>query len=208
MFQRLENVSLVDLYTEISTYRNSPEYRDRCLNALLSFLKRDGPLEEAQPTLLQEARGEPDIPGSSATGTVPKIDAEQNLSDDKEKDAFAEYLPHLTSLMAQVTTHDKQISELQQSFAALSSNIETRRHSQSGTKHSQDVHHTDKTAELRPRKTKPSVYSLLERRLYPLTSSDTQLKKINALATSNKNKDNSVKLDKPKNLKDSSKKSN
>lgn len=208
MFRRLEKISLEDLWKEVSSYRNTPEYRERCLDILQSPLERDGPLEEAQATLLQEAHGEPDPPGSSATGTVPKIDAEQNLSDDKEKDAFAEYLPHLTFLRAQVTKQEEQISELQQSFAALmSSNIETRRHSQSETQHSQDVHHADKTAEMRPRKTKSSVDILLERRLYPLTSSDTQLKKINASAKSNENKDNSVKLDKPKDLKDSSKKS-
>lgn len=144
--QRLERMSLTaDLKKEVNSYgiTNTPKTRKGCLDALLTHLERNGLLEEAQATFLQEAHGEPDLSGSSTTGTIPKNTTDKNFSVGKERDASAEYLSQLcTLLVQQISKQSEQVNQLQQMFAVMmNNNVEERQHSQSEVQYSQGAPH-------------------------------------------------------------------
>lgn len=142
--QRLE-MSLVDLKKEVSSYgiTNIPKSREGCLDVLLTHLERNGPLEEAQATFVQEARGEPDLPGSATTGTLPKDNSAKNFTNGKEKDASTEYLPQLCTLLVhQISKQSEQMNQLQQMFAAMmDTSVKGRQHAQSEDQ--QEVRHSE-----------------------------------------------------------------
>jgi len=143
--QRLEKMSLVDLKKEVSSYgiTNIPKSREGCLDVLLTHLERNGRLEEAQATFVQEAHGEPNLPESTTTGTLPKDNSAKNFTDGKEKDATAEYLPQLcTPLVQQISKQSEQMNQLQQIFAAMmDTSVKERQHAQSEDQ--QEVRHSE-----------------------------------------------------------------
>jgi len=132
--ERFEEMSFADLRKEVAKYgiSNIPKSRGGCIDALLTHLERNGPLEEAQATFLKDAHGEHDPPRSSATGTTPKTFSDKNsVPDCSGKDTSSEYLPQLCSLLVQqISKQAEQMGQLQQMFASLMSNsLESRRQS-------------------------------------------------------------------------------